>query len=52
MDRAREVVAFWSGIFAAGTVAVVVGFTLVLALPATLGAGLLAASAVSTTGRA
>ena len=52
MDRAREVVAFWSGIFAAGTVAVVVGFTLVIAVGATLGAGLLAASAVSTTGRA
>ena len=48
MDRARDVIAFWSGIFVAGTLTVIAGLALLLAVPATIGGGLLAAAAVAS----
>jgi hypothetical protein len=47
MDDARQVLAFWTGVFLGGAVVLIAGLALLIALPATLGAGLLAASAAA-----
>lgn len=47
MDNARDVLAFWSGVFVAATVVLLVGLAALIAVPATIGSGLLAAAAVS-----
>ena len=47
MDDARDVLAFWSGVFVAAGVALAVGLALLIAVPATIGSGLVAAAAVA-----